>query len=213
MFLQLGHIAPIWYDGLFLVFKNPLFNETHVFRPGGWLRTERGLTTNTSGSWRAYRAGGEALVQKEIERSRSYQQALVDHRAGRLQQAEAAYRQILTIDPARADVHHALGNALHGLGRPEEAARAMAKLCGFGQISLKFTPTSAIRSAPSAGQQRRRRAIAKLCGFGQISLKLTATSAMRCAPSAGQQRRRRAIAKLCGFGQISLRRTATSAVR
>ena len=49
----------------------------------------------------------------------------------------------------------------------------MAKLCGFGQISLKFTPTSAIRSAPSAGQQRRRRAIAKLCGFGQISLKLT----------------------------------------
>jgi len=29
-----GHIGPIWYDGLFIVFKNPLFNETHVFRPG-----------------------------------------------------------------------------------------------------------------------------------------------------------------------------------
>ena len=50
-----------------------------------------------------------------------FQRALVDHRAGRLLQAQAAYRQILTIDPAHADTHYALGNALWALGRPAEA--------------------------------------------------------------------------------------------
>ena len=29
-----GHIASFWTEGLFIVFKCPLFNETHVFRPG-----------------------------------------------------------------------------------------------------------------------------------------------------------------------------------
>ena len=34
---------------------------------------------------------------------------LLDHRADRLQQAEAAYRQVLTISPAHADALHLLG--------------------------------------------------------------------------------------------------------
>src|SRR6516225_8242497 len=50
-----------------------------------------------------------------------FQRGLVDHRAGRLLQAQAAYRQILTIDPAHADAHSNLGNALNALGRPAEA--------------------------------------------------------------------------------------------
>src|SRR5262245_18840802 len=50
-----------------------------------------------------------------------FQQGLVDHRAGRLQQAEAAYRRTLTIDPAHADAHYALGAALCALGRLAEA--------------------------------------------------------------------------------------------
>ena len=50
-----------------------------------------------------------------------FQRGLVDHRAGRLLQAQAAYRQILTIDPAHADAHNNLGIALGGLGRPAEA--------------------------------------------------------------------------------------------
>jgi len=29
-----GHIGPAWYDGQFIVFKNPLSNEVHRFRPG-----------------------------------------------------------------------------------------------------------------------------------------------------------------------------------
>src|SRR5215469_7795644 len=50
-----------------------------------------------------------------------YQRGFDDHRAGRLLQAQAAYRQILTIDPAHADAHNNLGNALYALGRPAEA--------------------------------------------------------------------------------------------
>jgi len=50
-----------------------------------------------------------------------FQRALADYRAGRLQQAEAAYRQILTIDAAHADTHLSLGAALHALGRLAEA--------------------------------------------------------------------------------------------
>ena len=50
-----------------------------------------------------------------------FQRGLDDHRAGRLLQARAAYRQILTIDPAHADAHNNLGNTLCDLGRPSEA--------------------------------------------------------------------------------------------
>src|SRR6516164_466696 len=50
-----------------------------------------------------------------------FQQGLVDYRAGRLRQAEAAYRQILATDPAHADAHINLGAVLIALGRPAEA--------------------------------------------------------------------------------------------
>src|SRR5262245_13343344 len=50
-----------------------------------------------------------------------FQRALLDHRAGRLLLAEAAYRQILAIDPANTKVHNNLGAALNALGRPAEA--------------------------------------------------------------------------------------------
>ena len=50
-----------------------------------------------------------------------FRRALADHRAGRLLRAEAAYRQIVTIDPTHADSHYNLGAALNALGRPAEA--------------------------------------------------------------------------------------------
>jgi Flp pilus assembly protein TadD len=50
-----------------------------------------------------------------------FQRGVVEHRAGRLLQAQAAYRQILTIDPANAEAHYNLGAALRALGRPAEA--------------------------------------------------------------------------------------------
>ena len=69
---------------------------------------------------RAKRCGGSLDSGPSI--NELFQRGFVDHQAGRLQQAEAAYRQILTIDPAHTDAQHALGAALHGLGRPAEAA-------------------------------------------------------------------------------------------
>jgi Flp pilus assembly protein TadD len=50
-----------------------------------------------------------------------FQRGVVDHQAGRLLEAQAAYRQILTIDPAHADAHNNLGVALRDLGRLAEA--------------------------------------------------------------------------------------------
>src|SRR5215471_11482068 len=50
-----------------------------------------------------------------------FQRGFDDHRAGRLLRAQAAYRQILTVDPAHADAHNNLGNTLRDLGRPAEA--------------------------------------------------------------------------------------------
>jgi len=50
-----------------------------------------------------------------------FQRGLDDHRARRLLQAQASYRQILTINPAHADAHNNLGNTLCDLGRPAEA--------------------------------------------------------------------------------------------
>jgi tetratricopeptide (TPR) repeat protein/SAM-dependent methyltransferase len=48
-------------------------------------------------------------------------QALEHHRAGRLQQAEALYRQILGRDPAHPDALHLLGVIAHQLGQHERA--------------------------------------------------------------------------------------------
>ena len=47
--------------------------------------------------------------------------SLADHRAGRLQQAEAAYRRILTINPAHADALHFLGIVARQAGRNDLA--------------------------------------------------------------------------------------------
>src|SRR5215475_3354285 len=62
-----------------------------------------------------------ARLTERISCQRLFQRGVVDHQAGRLLQAQAAYRQILTIDPAHADAHNNLGNVLSALGRPAEA--------------------------------------------------------------------------------------------
>ena len=50
-----------------------------------------------------------------------YAQAVGHHQAGRLDEAVAAYRQLLALKPELAAAHYNLGNALWGQGRPEEA--------------------------------------------------------------------------------------------
>src|SRR5689334_21776 len=53
--------------------------------------------------------------------ARRFQQAAADHRAGRLAEAEAGYREILAEAPDHADALHGLGLLALQLGRPAVA--------------------------------------------------------------------------------------------
>ena len=47
--------------------------------------------------------------------------AMEHHRAGRLAEAEAAYRQLLTADPRNPQVLHLLGMVVLQQGKPDQA--------------------------------------------------------------------------------------------
>jgi len=55
------------------------------------------------------------------------QQALADHRAGRLDQAEAVYRSVLAADPGQSDALHLLGLARLQRGNASEAAELIQR--------------------------------------------------------------------------------------
>ncbi len=61
-----------------------------------------------------------AEVDKDAAKAR-LQAAVAAHRAGRLAEAEAAYRAILQEDPRNVDAQHLLGVTLYQSGRPAEA--------------------------------------------------------------------------------------------
>ena len=66
-------------------------------------------------------AGPGADKSAELEALASA--AAEHHRAGRLAEAEAAYRQIQVVRPGIAEIHNNLGALLIALGRPDEAMR------------------------------------------------------------------------------------------
>ena len=55
------------------------------------------------------------------------QLALQHHQAGRLQQAEQIYRQVLKTDPENADANHLLGVIAHQVGRNDIAVQLIRK--------------------------------------------------------------------------------------
>jgi predicted O-linked N-acetylglucosamine transferase (SPINDLY family) len=59
--------------------------------------------------------------------SNSFSRARASHGAGRLDEAEALYREILAVDPTHADAHHLLGVLNCQLGRNEIAEGLLAK--------------------------------------------------------------------------------------
>jgi Tfp pilus assembly protein PilF len=59
--------------------------------------------------------------------SRMFQQAFASHRAGRLAQAAAGYRQVLALDPRHADSLNFLGVAAAQSGRPAEAVELIGR--------------------------------------------------------------------------------------
>ena len=52
---------------------------------------------------------------------RIFDQALQDHKAGRLADAEARYHQVIALQPDHAGAHHLLGLIAHQVGRHDRA--------------------------------------------------------------------------------------------
>lgn len=66
------------------------------------------------------------------------QEALAQHQAGRLREAEAGYRAVLAAEPRNADALHLLGVALHQLGRNDEAAGFIGEAIGIDASRPEF---------------------------------------------------------------------------
>ena len=62
------------------------------------------------------------------------QDAQAHHQAGRLDEAEQAYRQALSQDPKALVAHVNLGVVLHDLGRAEEAAESFHKALAIDSL-------------------------------------------------------------------------------
>jgi protein O-GlcNAc transferase len=60
-----------------------------------------------------------------------FQRGVADHRAGRLEQARAAYHQLLTITPAHADALHLLGLIARQTGRHDLAVEYIGQAIGL----------------------------------------------------------------------------------
>ena len=67
------------------------------------------------------------MYAEESSGSASFEAALAHHRAGRLPQAEAIYRQILASEPDHADILHLLGLAALQAGHPDRALDAISR--------------------------------------------------------------------------------------
>ena len=74
---------------------------------------------------------GLALGEGYMQPQQSFAIALGHHQAGRLDEAEAAYRQILAVDPNHVDSLHLLGTIAIRRGRPELAIELIGKAIGL----------------------------------------------------------------------------------
>jgi tetratricopeptide (TPR) repeat protein len=76
-----------------------------------------------------------------MDQRQLFSAALAHHQAGRLAEAEAAYRRVLSVAPDHIDSLHLLGVAATQLGRHEEAIRLIGRA-----IELKPTPAAQFHS-------------------------------------------------------------------
>ncbi len=67
-----------------------------------------------------------------------FEAALEHHRAGRLREAETAYRDLLAREPGNADAVHGLGVVALQAGRPEEAVGLIAQAVALRPDSMAF---------------------------------------------------------------------------
>jgi len=67
-----------------------------------------------------------------------FQSAIQHHQAGRLREAEAAYRQIVAADPTRADAWQRLGILLHQTNRTPQAIEALTQATNLNPTAPDF---------------------------------------------------------------------------
>jgi len=72
-------------------------------------------------------SGGNPGAREAFALARAFQAAFEHHRAGRLQQAESYYRQVLHIDPGHPDTLHLLGMIAYETGRSDEAVALIGR--------------------------------------------------------------------------------------
>ena len=65
-------------------------------------------------------------------------QALTEHRAGRLAEAERVYRQVLEIDPKHADAMHLLGMIAFQTGRLDQAGETIRKAIAIHPAAASY---------------------------------------------------------------------------
>jgi tetratricopeptide (TPR) repeat protein len=76
------------------------------------------------------------MNQPRALQNQAFDEALRHHRAGRLTEAEALYRQTLARDPHHADSLHWLGVIAHQNGRYEEAAKLIEQAIAINDAAL-----------------------------------------------------------------------------
>jgi predicted O-linked N-acetylglucosamine transferase (SPINDLY family) len=91
------------------------------------------------------------------------QAGFAHHRAGRLREAEAHYRQVLSADPRQADAWHLLGLLALQAGRPDAAEQCITRAIGLagGRAEFHANLANALRACGQAGraEQAARRAL------------------------------------------------------
>lgn len=74
----------------------------------------------------------------EMDIRQAFEAAVAHHRAGRLREAEAIYRNILSADPNDADALHMLGLLAHHTGRPAAALELIRSAIGLYPDAAPF---------------------------------------------------------------------------
>ena len=97
--------------------------------------------------------------------------ALEHHQAGRLQQAEDSYRQILRQSPDHADVHNNLGAALFSMGRLDESIasyrQALASRPGYAEANKNLADALAAQGNVNEAEICYRSAVAANSGYAE----------------------------------------------
>jgi hypothetical protein len=95
-----------------------------------------------------------------------FQRGFSDHQSGRLTAAEAAYRQVLVIQPDHIDALHLLGVIAHQEGAKDQAVRYMRRAIALHATLRKHTTISRGRCAGWGGWLRQ--AVARRFACGRI---------------------------------------------